>query len=415
MDRRVVITGMGVISCVGNNIAEYWDSLINGKSGIDRVTYFDPTGYRTQIAGQVKGFNIEKYMPLKEARRLDPFCQFAVGAADEAMESAGLPKDISSVINPERVGVLIGSGIGGIQSLEAQTHLLKEKGPDRISPFLIPMMIADLASGNVSIRYGAKGPNMAIVTACASSTHSIGEAFWIIKRNDADIMITGGAEAGITPISFAGFCSMKAMSTNNADPKKASRPFDTNRDGFIMSEGSGVLILEELEYAKKRGANILAELVGYGASGDAHHITAPAEGGTGAAQSVRVALNHAKISLDGITYINAHGTSTPLNDKLETLAYKSVFKENAYKIHISSIKGTIGHNLGAAGAIETICCVKSIKEGIIPPTINYETPDPECDLDYTPNEAVKVDVETALNMNLGFGGHNATLILKKFK
>jgi 3-oxoacyl-[acyl-carrier-protein] synthase II len=311
--------------------------------------------------------------------------------------------------------VLIGSGIGGIQSLEAQTHLLKEKGPDRISPFLIPMMIADLASGNVSIRYGAKGPNMAIVTACASSTHSIGEAFWIIKRNDADIMITGGAEAGITPISFAGFCSMKAMSTNNADPKKASRPFDTNRDGFIMSEGSGVLILEELEYAKKRGANILAELVGYGASGDAHHITAPAEGGTGAAQSVRVALNHAKISLDGITYINAHGTSTPLNDKLETLAYKSVFKENAYKIHISSIKGTIGHNLGAAGAIETICCVKSIKEGIIPPTINYETPDPECDLDYTPNEAVKVDVETALNMNLGFGGHNATLILKKFK
>ncbi len=415
MDRRVVVTGMGVVSCVGNNIAEYWDSLINGRSGIDRVTYFDPTEYRTQIAGQVKGFNIEKYMPLKEARRLDPFCQFAVGAADEAMESAGLPRDISSVINPERVGVLVGSGIGGIQTLEAQTHLLKEKGPGRISPFLIPMMIVDLASGNVSIRYGAKGPNMAIVTACASSTHSIGEAFWMIKRNDADIMITGGAEAGITPVSFAGFCSMKAMSTNNADPKKASRPFDANRDGFIMSEGAGILILEELEYAKKRGANILAELVGYGASGDAHHITAPADGGTGAAQSVRCALNHAKIPLDGITYINAHGTSTELNDKLETMAYKSVFKENAYNIHISSIKGTVGHNLGAAGAIETICCVKAIQEGIIPPTINYETSDPECDLDYTPNEAVRVNVETALNMNLGFGGHNATLILKKFK
>lgn len=415
MDRRVVITGMGVVSCVGNNITEYWDSLINGKSGIDRVTYFDPAEYRTQIAGQVKGFNIEKHMPLKEARRLDPFCQFAVGAADEAMESAGLPKDISSVINPERAGVLIGSGIGGIQTLEGQVHLLKERGPDRTSPFLIPMMIADLASGNVSIRYGAKGPNMAIVTACASSTHSIGEAFWMIKRNDADIMITGGAEAGITPISFAGFCSMKAMSTSNADPKKASRPFDANRNGFIMSEGAGILILEELEHAKKRGANILAELVGYGASGDAHHITAPAEGGAGAAQSIKVALNHAQIPIDKIDYINAHGTSTELNDKLETLAYKSVFKENAYKLHISSIKGTIGHNLGAAGAIETICCVKTIREGIIPPTINYETPDPECDLDYTPNEAVKVNVETALNMNLGFGGHNATLILKKFK
>lgn len=415
MDRRVVVTGIGVVSCVGNNVSEFWDSLINGKSGIDRVTHFDPTRYRTQIAGQVKGFNIEKYMPLKEARRLDPFCQFAVGAADEAMESAGLPRDISLILNPERVGVLIGSGIGGIKTLEEQTLVLKEKGPDRISPFLIPMMIADLASGNVSIRYGAKGPNMAIVTACATSTHSIGEAFWMVKRNDADIMITGGAEAGITPISFAGFCSMKAMSSNNADPKKASRPFDANRDGFVMSEGAGVLILEELEHAKKRRANILAELVGYGASGDAYHITAPAEGGAGAAQSIRVALNHAKIPLDGITYINAHGTSTPLNDKLETLAYKSVFKEHACKIHISSVKGTIGHNLGAAGAMETICCVKAIKEGIIPPTINYETPDPECDLDYTPNKAVKVNVETALNMNLGFGGHNATLILKKFK
>ena len=415
MDRRVVVTGIGVVSCVGNNIAEYWDSLINGKSGIDRVTYFDPTAYRTQIAGQVKGFSIEKYMPLKEARRLDPFCQFAIGAADEAMESAGLPKDISSIMNPERVGVLVSSGIGGIQTLEAQTHLLKEKGPDRITPFLIPMMIADMASGNVSIRYGAKGPNIAIVTACASSTHSIGEAFWMIKRNDVEVMIAGGAEAGITPISFAGFCSMKAMSANNTNPQKASRPFDANRDGFIMSEGAGVLILEELEHAKKRGANILAELLGYGASGDAHHITAPAERGSGAAQSIRVALNHAKIPLDGVNYINAHGTSTGLNDKFETQAYKSVFKENTYKIHISSTKGTMGHGLGAAGAMETICCIKTIKEGIIPPTINYETPDPECDLNYTPNKAVEVNVETALNMNLGFGGHNATLVLKKFK
>ena len=405
---------MGVVSCVGNNITEYWDSLLNGRCGIDKVTYFDATEYRTQIAGQVKGFNIEKYMPLKEARKLDPFCQFAVAASDEAMESAGIAKDLNG-LNPERVGVLVSSGIGGLKTLEEQSAILKEKGPSRVSPFLIPMMIIDLASGNISMRYGAKGPNMAIVTACATSTHSIGEAFWMIKRDDADVMIAGGAEASITGVGFAGFCSMKAMTSNNADPKKASRPFDLNRDGFIMSEGSGIIILEELEHAKKRGAKILAELVGYGASSDAYHITAPAPGGTGAAQSIRSALRVAKLPLNSIDYINAHGTSTQLNDKLETEAYKSVFGQDAYKINISSIKGTVGHNLGAAGAIETICCVKTIMEGVVAPTINYETPDPLCDLNYTPNKAVQKNVETALNMNLGFGGHNATLIIKKFK
>ncbi len=413
MDRRVVITGIGAVSCVGNNVADFWDAVVNGKCGISTVDRFDVTSYRTQVAGQIKDFDITKYMSAKEARRLAPFSQFAIAAADEAVESAGLERDLSNV-NPERVGVIVSSGIGGIQAIEEQHKILLERGPDKVSPFLVPMMISDLASGNISMRYGAQGPNMCIVTACASATHSIGESFWMVKRGDADIMITGGAEAGVSPIAFAGFCSMKAMSQNK-DPLTASRPFDANRDGFVMSEGAGVLILEDLEHAKKRGANILAEVVGYGASGDAHHITAPAPGGRGCIQALKVALNHAKIPVDGMSYINAHGTSTPLNDKFETMAYKAVFGEHAYKTQISSLKGTIGHNLGAAGALETISCVKSLQENIIPPTINYETPDPDCDLDYTPNTARKVEVNTALNLNLGFGGHNAVVILKKYK
>ncbi len=413
MDRRVVITGIGAVSCVGNNIDEFWDSVVNGKCGIVTVDRFDVEPYRTHVAGQIKDFDISKYMTVKEARRLAPFCKYAIAAADEAVENAGLEKDLSNV-NPERVGVIVSSGIGGIQTIEEQHSVLLNRGPDKVSPFLVPMMIADLASGNISMRYGAQGPNMCIVTACASATHSIGESFWMVKRGDADIMLTGGSEAGISPISFAGFCSMKAMSQNH-DPLKASRPFDANRDGFIMSEGAGVLVLEELEHAKKRGANILAEVVGYGASGDAHHITAPAPGGRGCIQALKTALNHAKVPVDGMDYINAHGTSTPLNDKFETMAYKAVFGEHAYKTPISSIKGTIGHNLGAAGALETICCAKAIQEGVIPPTINYETPDPECDLDYTPNTAREANIDTALNLNLGFGGHNAIVILKKFK
>ena len=414
MERRVVITGMGVVSSVGNSVSEFWDSIVNGKSGIDLVTYFDTTEFKTKIAGQVKNFNIEKYMSIKDARRLDPFCQYAVAAADEAMESAGLSKDLSTV-NPERVGVNVSSGIGGIKTLEEQVLALKEKGPKRVSPFLIPMMIIDLGAGNISIRYGAKGPNFSAVSACASSTHAIGEAFWMIKRDDADIMITGGAEAGITPISFAGFCSMQAMSTRNDSPKTASRPFDKDRDGFVMSEGSGVLILEELEHAKKRGAKILAEVIGYGASGDANHITAPAPGGTGCIQAVKSAINKAKVPLADIHYINAHGTSTPLNDKLETEAYKVVFGSLAPSINISSTKGSTGHGLGTSGALETIACVKAIVEKTVPPTINYTTPDEGLDLNYTPNTAVKRDITAALNVNLGFGGHNAALIIKKFE
>lgn len=414
MERRVVVTGIGMISSVGNSINEAWESIVNGKSGIDLVTYFDTTDFKTKIGGQVKDFNIEKYMPLKDARRMDPFCHFAIAAADEAMESAGLPKDLSTM-NPERIGVMVSSGIGGLQTIEEQAATLKEKGPKRVSPFLIPMMIIDLAAGNISMRYGAKGPNFGVVSACASSTHAIGEAFWQIKRDDADIMITGGAEASITPLGFAGFCSMQAMSTRNDSPKTASRPFDKDRDGFVMSEGAAVLILEELEHAKKRGATILAEVVGYGASGDAHHITAPAPGGTGAIQAVKCAINRAKIPLEDISYINAHGTSTPLNDKLETIAYKTVFGDKISKINISSTKGTTGHGLGASGAIETIVCIKAINEKIVPPTMNYTTPDPELDLNYTPNQAVQREIKAALNVNLGFGGHNAALIVKKFE
>ena len=414
MDRRVVVTGIGLLSCVGNNVSDFWEAVVNGKCGLDKVSRFDASAYRTQVAGEIKNFDITDYMPLKDARRLDPYCQFAIAAADEAMKSAGLAKDLEGV-DREKVGVVVSSGIGGIQAIEKQHQILLNSGPGRISPFLVPMMIADLASGNISMRYGAQGPNMAIVTACATSTHSIGESFWMVKRGDANIMIAGGAEAGVSPISFAGFCAMKAMSSRNDDPKKASRPFDSGRDGFVMSEGAGVLILEELEHAKARGANILAEIAGYGASGDAHHITAPAPGGKGAVRAIKTAMKHAGMGKYDIDYINAHGTSTPLNDKFETMAYKDVFEENAPNIPISSIKGTVGHNLGAAGAIEIISCIKTINTGIIPPTINYENPDPDCDLDYTPNQARKADVKTALNMNLGFGGHNAAVVVKKYE
>ncbi len=414
MDRRVVITGMGAISCVGNNVGDFWDAVVNGKTGISTVDHFDVTHYKTKIAGQVKNFDIGKYIPVKEARRLAPFSQFAIAAADEALDHAGLEHDLSNV-NPARVGVIVSSGIGGIQAIESQHSVLLNRGPEKVSPFLVPMMIADLASGNIAIRYGAQGPNMCICTACASATHSIGESFWMIKRDDADIMISGGTETGISPLAFAGFCSMKAMGTRNDDPARSMRPFEADRDGFIMGEGAGVLILEELEHAKKRGANILAEIIGYGASGDAHHITAPAPSGRGCAQAVQAAMNHAKLPIDGLDYINAHGTSTPIGDKYETMAYKAVFKEHAINTPISSIKGQIGHNLGAAGGLETISCVKSLQENIIPPTINYETPDPECDLDYTPNTAKEIELNTALNLNLGFGGHNAVIILKKYK
>ncbi len=415
-NRRVVVTGYGVISCVGNGVSNFWDALVNGRCGLDKVTRFDAAEFRTQIAGEVKDFDITQYMSAKDAKRLDLFCQYAIAASDEAMDSAKLPKELAtSTIDPTRVGVLVSSGIGGLETMSDQDRVLTSRGPSKVSPLLIPMMIGDIASGNISMRYGAGGPNMGIVTACSSASHSIGEAYWMIKRDDADIMISGGSEATIIPLGFAGFCSMKAMSSRNDDPKHASRPFDANRDGFVMGEGAGVLILEELEHAQKRGATILAEIVGYGATGDAYHITSPHPQGLGAARAITMALKHAGLKPEDVDYINAHGTSTELNDKYETLAIKAALGEHAYKVSVSSTKGTTGHGLGAAGGLESIACIKAIETGIVPPTINYETPDPECDLDITPNVAKKRDIKVALNINLGFGGHNGVVAFRKFE
>ena len=414
-ERRVVVTGTGAISCLGNSVEATWNAVIDGRCGLDRVTRFDPTGFRSAVAGEVKGFDVTKYMSFKEAKRLDLFCQYAIAAADEAVGQAGA--DFSSEdcrIDRRRVGVLVSSGIGGLSTLCEQDAIYLEKGPSRVSPLMIPMMIGDLASGNISMRYQVKGPNFGLVSACATGCNSIGEAYWIIKRDDADMMITGGAEAAIIPLGFAGFCSMKAMSQRNDDPKHASRPFDADRDGFVMSEGAGVLVLEELEHARKRGAEILAEVVGYGASGDAYHITSPHPEGAGAAQAIAEALRHAGLPAEAVDYINAHGTSTELNDKYETLAIKAALGAHAYKTSVSSTKGALGHALGAAGGLESIICVKTIRTGIVPPTINYETPDPDCDLDVTPNRAKEKRVEVALNINLGFGGHNGVLAFKRF-
>jgi 3-oxoacyl-[acyl-carrier-protein] synthase II len=414
--RRVVVTGAGIVSCVGKSVDEFWDSISNGRCGIGPITRFDVSEYRARIAGEIKDFDISKYIPLKEAKRLDLFVQYAIAAADEALAQAGIEGKIDeSGIAPERVGTLVSSGIGGLTSLTQQQTILDARGPGRVSPLVIPMMIGDLASGNLSIRYNAQGPNMGLVTACATGTHSIGEAFWMIKRDDADIMIAGGSEASIVPIGLAGFSSMKALSTRNDDPQHASRPFDMDRDGFVMSEGAGVLVLEELEHAKKRGATIIGEVVGYGATGDAYHITSPHPEGMGAANAMRMAMRHAGINPEDIDYINAHGTSTSLNDKYETKAIKNAFGEAAKIVSVSSTKGCTGHGLGAAGGFETIACLKAIQNNLVPPTINYETPDPECDLDYTPNKAKEKDVKVALNVNLGFGGHNGALLLKRFE
>lgn len=412
-ERRVVITGRGALSCVGKDVASFWDSLVNGRCGLGKVTRFDVSAYRTQIAGEIKDFDPSEYISFKEAKRLDLFCQLAVCAAIQAIKDAGLPANFQdSSIDPARVGVLVSSGIGGLNTLTEQIRTLTDRGPGRVSPLLIPMMIGDLASGNISIICGAKGPNMGLVTACATGTHSIGEAMWMIKRGDADIMLAGGAEASVSEIGMAGFSAMKAMSQRNDDPMHASRPFDADRDGFVMSEGAGVLILEDYEHAKKRGANILAELVGYGATGDGYHITSPHPEGEGAARAIQMALGHAGLNPEDIDYINAHGTSTSLNDKYETLAIKKAFGDYAYKVSVSSTKGTMGHSLGAAGALESIVCIETIRNKTIAPTINYETPDPDCDLDITPNIAKEKDVRTAVNINLGFGGHNGALIFK---
>lgn len=412
MTRRVVVTGMGVISPVGIGLETFWNSLCNGVSGISPIEGFDTTNYSVTIAGEVKNFEPGHYFDKKEAKRLDRFAQFAVAAALMAVEDSKLTITDE---NADGVGVLIGSGIGGMQTFEEQAELLVTKGPGRISPFFIPMMISNIASGQVSIYTGAKGPNSSAVTACASGATAIGEAAEIIRRGDADVMISGGSEAAITRLSIAGFSNMKALSNRNDEPTKASRPFDADRNGFVMGEGAGVLILEELEAAKKRGARIYAEVIGYGASGDAYHITDPAPEGEGAARCMCMALRKAGLDPTEVDYINAHGTSTPKNDKFETLAIKSVFGEHAYKLAVSSTKSMTGHLLGAAGAIEAIACILAIRDQILPPTINYETPDPECDLHYVPNKAEKRSVNVALSNSLGFGGHNATLILRKYQ
>lgn len=411
MKRRVVITGMGCITPIGSGKEKFWNSLINGVSGINHITRFDTTDFATKIAGEVNDFNPEDYIEKREVKRMDRFAQFAVAASKMAVEDGNL--DINA-INAERFGVVLGSGIGGMETLEEQSKRLFEKGPKRISPLFIPMMISNIGSGQVSIALGAKGPNQTVVTACASATNAIGEAFRMIQNSDADLMITGGSEASITPLSIGGFCSMKAMSTND-NPKTASRPFDANRDGFIMGEGAGILLIEELDHAIKRGARIYGEIVGYGTSSDAYHITAPAPNGEGGARAMANALKDAGIEYKQIDYINAHGTSTPYNDEFETAAIKTVFKEHAYKLAVSSTKSMTGHLLGAAGGIEAIASVLAIKEGIIPPTINYETPDEKCDLDYVPNVARKRNVDYALSNSLGFGGHNATVIFKKYE
>lgn len=413
--RRVVVTGIGAISSVGNSVNAMWESLLAGKSGIGPVTKFDAADYRTRIAGEIKDLNVSNYMTEKEARRLDDFCLYAIAAGDEAMKDAGLGLDLrdGSVADPNRVGVCVGSGIGGMRTMEEQCMKLLQQGPSKVSPFLIPMMIIDMASGSLSMRYGAKGPNHAVVSACSTASHSIGESYWMVKRGDADLMITGGAEASVSRLGFAGFCSMKALSQRNDDPTRASRPFDKDRDGFVMSEGAGILILEEYEHAKARGAKIYAEIVGYGATGDAYHITSPAPGGEGGARALTMALKNAGLNPEDVDYINAHGTSTSLNDKFETAAIKTAFGDHAYKLAMSSTKGCMGHSLGAAGGLETIVCLKTIQTGIIPPTINYTTPDPECDLDCTPNTPRERTVNVALNTNLGFGGHNGVIIVKK--
>ncbi len=411
MNRRVVVTGVGVISPIGNNKEIFWNSIKEGKSGIDYITKFETEGFPAQIAAEVKGFNPQQFIDKKEAKRMDRFTQFAVAASKMAMDDSKL--NLNS-INREKIGVILGCGVGGIESFEKQNRRLLDKGPKRVSPFFIPMMISNMAAGQVSIMLGAKGPNETIVNACASSTNAIGDSFKIIQRGDADVIVTGGAEAAITPLALAGFTSMKALSTNNDDPQKASRPFDKDRDGFVMGEGAGILILEELQHALDRGARIYAEIAGYGTTSDAYHITAPAENGEGAARAMAVAINDAGISSNDIDYINAHGTSTKYNDKFETTAIKTVFKDYAYELKVSSTKSMTGHLLGAAGGLEGVVCSLSIYNDYIPPTINYQNKDDECDLNYVPNIGIDYKVNYAMSNSLGFGGHNACIILKKF-
>lgn len=412
MRKRVVVTGLGCVSPVGNNVKDTWSALIAGKSGAAPITQFDASRHKTKFAAEVKGFDGAAMFGAREARKMDRFAQFATAAALEALAQAKFTVDES---NRDRVGVLIGSGIGGIQTLLKEAETLRARGPDRVSPFLIPMMISDSAAGMIAIRVGARGPNLSLATACATGTNAVGEAAEMIRRGAADVMIAGAAEAAIVSAAIAGLNVMGAISTRNDEPERASRPFDKDRDGFLMAEGAAVLILESLEHAQARGADILCELSGYGTSDDAYHISAPAEDGAGAALSMRLALENAGLGASDIGYINAHGTSTTLNDKSETLAIKTIFGGQAYKIPVSSTKSMTGHLLGASGTLEAVICAKVLQENLLPPTINYETPDPVCDLDYVPNLARPAHPNHVMSNSFGFGGHNATLILSRFE
>jgi 3-oxoacyl-[acyl-carrier-protein] synthase II len=411
MKRRVVITGLGAVTPVGLGIESMWKQLKEGKSGVSYITRFDTTDFPSKIGAEIKNFNAEDYIDKKEARRMDRFVQYAIAATKMAIEDSSLNTE---ELDNSRFGVILGCGIGGMETMEEQFDTLFSKGPKRISPFFIPMMIGNMAAGQISMKYNARGVNETITTACASGTNAVGDALKVIQRGDADVIVTGGTEAAITPISVAGFCSMKALSTRNDEPEKASRPFEKDRDGFVIGEGSGILILEEYEHARKRGARIYAEVAGYGASADAYHITAPAPGGAGAALAMTRAIEDAGITPDRIDYINAHGTSTGYNDKFETEAIKSVFKDRAGKVAVSSTKSMTGHLLGAAGGVEGVILALAIKNGYIPPTINYDTADPECDLDYVPNKGREAIIEYGMSNSFGFGGNNAVVVFRKY-
>ena len=408
-DRRVVVTGLGTVTSIGHTVDEFWSSLIAGKIGVDRVALFDPSAFACQIGAEVRNWDVNKLMDPKEARRNDRYTHFGFVAAKQAVADSGL--DMAKE-DGDRVGVIIGSGIGGMYTFENQLRVLAERGPRKVSPFTIPSLIGNMCSGLVAIEFGARGPNFGMVSACATGTHSLGEAAHAIRRGDADVMVAGGSEAAITPFAYASFCSMKAMSTRNDSPQTASRPFEKNRDGFIMGEGAGVLVLESYEHAKARGARIYCELAGYAATCDAYHITQPDPEGKGLSMAMKRALASASAAPESVDYINAHGTSTPYNDKFETLAIKKVFGEGAHRVAISSTKSMTGHLLGAAGGIESVICVKAIEQGIIPPTMNLEEPDPDCDLDYVPNAARAAKVRTVLSNNLGFGGQNASIVFR---
>ncbi len=408
--RRVAITGLGAVTPLGLNVADYWQGLVSGRSGIGVITAFDASAYTSRIAGEVTGFSSGDYFDVRFSKRLDRFSQFTMVAAIEAVEDAGI--DFAGE-DPRRCGALIGSGIGGLREIETQYGRLLKRGPGKISPFMIPKLMMNAAAGQLAIYFGLRGPSMAIASACASATHTIGEAAWIIRRGDADCVLAGGSEAAVTPLGLGGFCALKALSTRNDEPERASRPFDAERDGFVLAEGAAVLVMEEWEHARARGADIYAELAGYGASDDAYHLTAPDPNGAGAAEAIENALADAALAPEAVTYINAHGTATPFNDAMETQAIKRAFGESARKVTISSTKSMTGHLLGASGAVEMVAAAMAIRKSVVPPTANLENPDPACDLDYTPNDAREMPVDVALSNSFGFGGHNACLVITK--